>query len=316
MFIGTINKREPSKSVLIETHYVHHLELNNLPRHCFSIIILAEGSLAARIYNVHCQFKAPCVICLNETKDMQLEAEGSSDIRIINFDPSFLNTSMRLATVRSTRYEHLCQQHAFFQLSPFLTTDADKISFGINIDTLHKLEYAFDQLTKNLHEQEGWYWTCRARSYFIDIINILERIYHNYYIEEPYDICMNAAISGEFKILLTYINNHLDEKLTLEALYMRFRINKNQIENMFREFLNTTFYEYVKDRRYEEATYYLRFTKLDGEHIASRIGFSSSQNFCKFFKCVSGKTPNQYRKEMIQKRKQDNELLALIRDRN
>lgn len=76
-------------------------------------------------------------------------------------------------------------------------------------------------------------------------------------------------------MLLTYINTHLDEKQTLDSLYKMFRINKNQIESLFREFLNITFYDYLKNRRYEEATYYLRFTELDGEQIASRIGLSS-----------------------------------------
>ena len=91
-----------------------------------------------------------------------------------------------------------------------------------------------------------------------------------------------------------------------------FRINKNQIENLFKEYLNTTFYDYLMNRRYEEATYYLRFTELDGEQIASRIGLSSSQNFCKFFKKMSGTTPNTFRKETVKRRKSDAELLEIL----
>ena len=56
------------------------------------------------------------------------------------------------------------------------------------------------------------------------LINILERLYHNFYIEEPYDVCIKMAISGEFKRLLTYVNTHLDEKQTLDSLYSMFRI--------------------------------------------------------------------------------------------
>ena len=204
-----------------------------------------------------------------------------------------------------------CQQHSFFQLSPFLTNNISKICMRVSEDTLEELEYSFDYLTKNLEEQKDWYWSCRARSFFIDIINILERIYHNFYIDEPYDVCIKVAISSEFKSLLSYINNHLEEKQTLGSLYSRFRINKNQIEKLFKEFLNTTFYEYLRNRRFEEATYYLRFTELDGEQIASRIGLSSSQNFCKFFKTMSGMTPNNFRKEMVAKRKSDKELLKI-----
>jgi AraC-like DNA-binding protein len=91
-----------------------------------------------------------------------------------------------------------------------------------------------------------------------------------------------------------------------------FRINKNQIENLFKEYLNTTFYDYLRNRRYEEATYYLRFTELDGEQIASRIGLSSSQNFCKFFRKMSGTTPNKFRKETVARRKKDIELTEIL----
>ena len=133
--------------------------------------------------------------------------------------------------------------------------------------------------------------------------------------DEPYDAPLKIAISGEFKKLLIYINTHLEEKMTLENLYSMFRINKNQIENLFKEYLNTTFYDYLRKRRFEEASYYLRFTELDGEQIASRIGLSSSQNFCKFFKLMSGTSPNQYRKECVSKRKNDPELSSILKQR-
>ena len=125
-------------------------------------------------------------------------------------------------------------------------------------------------------------------------------------------VCIKVAISGEFKRLLTYVNTHLDEKQTLDSLYSMFRINKNQIENLFKEYLNTTFYDYLRNRRFEEATYYLRFTELDGEQIASRIGLSSSQNFCKFFRKMSGATPNTFRKETVARRKNDVELTEIL----
>ena len=162
---------------------------------------------------------------------------------------------MLIDTIKCCNYDHLCQQHAFFQLSPFVTEDVTKSCIRISPDVLEKIENSFNNLTRNLEEQADWYWSCRARSYFIDIINILERIYHNFYIEKPYDVGIKVVISGEFKRLLTYVNTHLDEKLTLDYLYSMFRINKNQIENLFKEYLNTTFYEYLRTRRFEEATF-------------------------------------------------------------
>jgi AraC family L-rhamnose operon regulatory protein RhaS len=308
MFVGTINKLDVTRTVLVETHYLSRFDLEYLSNDCFSIVIIKNGSITLQINNTDCYILAPAVLCLDERKTISILSNNCFDVKIIKFDPRFLNVNMLISTIRSSHYEHLCQQHAFFQLSPFLTDDISKICIYLSKDALEKIEYSFNKLTKNLEEQTDWYWSCRARSYFIDIINILERLYHNFYIEEPYDACVKVAISSEFKMLLTYINTNLDKKQTLESLYSMFRINKNQIENLFHEFLKTTFYEYLRNRRYEEATYYLRFTELDGEQIATRIGLSSSQNFCKFFKQMSGTTPNKFRKEMVAKRKNDSEL--------
>ena len=254
MFIGTTNKLDVNRTVLVETHYLDRFDPKYLSNDCFSLIIIKNGSITARIKNTDCHIPAPAVLCLDEIKTVKILSNSSSDVRIIKFDPQFLNVNMRISTIRSSHYEHLCQQHAFFQLSPFLTDDVSKICIRLSKDALEKVEHSFDNLTKNLEEQKDWYWSCRARSYFIDIINILERIYHNFYIEEPYDACVKVAISSEFKMLLTYINTHLDEKQTLNSLYSMFRINKNHIENLFKEFLNTTFYDYLKNLRYEEAT--------------------------------------------------------------
>lgn len=308
MFVGTIDRLDVSRTVLIETHYFGRLDEKYLSENCFSIVILEQGSMTAKIQNTNCHIQAPAILCLDEQKKVDIISNNSYDVRMIRFDPRFLNVYMDIPTLRSKQYEHLCQQHAFFQLSPFLTDDIEKICIRLSQDTLEKVKILFDQLSRNLKEQSDWYWSCRARSYFIDIINILERIYHNYFINEPYDICVSMDISNEFKCLLSYVNNHLEEKQTLDLLYEKFRINKNQIENLFKEFLNMTFYEYLRKRRFEEASYYLRFTELDGEQIAERIGLSSSQNFCKFFKSMSGMTPNTFRQQMLSKRKNDKRL--------
>lgn len=305
MFIGTMNKLDVTKLVLIETYHIARFDPKYLSNDCFSIIIIRGGSLTAHIKGVDIHIQAPAVLCLDESKSVRIITNCTSDVRIIKFDPQFLNVNMPINAIRSRQYEHLCEQHALFQLSPFLTTNIRKISFSLNADILERFEISFAHIVENLEKQQDWYWACRARSYFIDIINILERLYHNFYLEESCDYGIKMAISGEFKMLLAYINTHLDEKQTLDSLYAKFWINKNQIENLFREHLNTTFYEYLRQRRYEEAMYYLRFTELDGEQIAARVGFSSSQNFCKFFKQMSGTTPNRYRKEMVSKRKGD-----------
>lgn len=150
-----------------------------------------------------------------------------------------------------------------------------------------------------------------ARSYFIDIISILEKSFYNFEILCHFKDSHIEKTATDFKNITEYIDNHLEESHTLESLYKKFYINKNQIENLFKQHLNTTFFNYLRKKRFEQAVYYLKFTALDGEQIASRIGLSSSQNFCRFFKEMCGKSPNKFRKEMILEGKKDTLFLKL-----
>lgn len=303
MFQGTVNKHNPQHAVMVVTREDAWPDMEAPPPNIFRLLILESGSLAMEIDGESCFFEAPAILCLDEKKTVIVRSKRQAAARLILFDPVFLNTNMQIGTIRSLDYAALCDQHAFFQLSPFLTQDIGRLSFRPSEETLHKIQRSFDEMTRNLEEQADWYWSCRARSYFIDIISILERIFHDYYLDDAKDACLNAVVPKEFRLILEYINTHLDERLTLDSLYLQFHICKNRMEELFKEYLGITFYAYLKKRRYEEAAYYLRFTELDGEQIAARIGLSSSQNFCKFFRAFSGLSPNRFRKEAVSKRR-------------
>lgn len=313
MFYGTVDKNDSSRSIMIKTYRMEELDLSKRADDGFCIILIKSGSFTAAIEGKDYQFETPVILCLDERKQVRLTSGSALQVEMINFDPTFLNINMKIETIRKESYCHLCQQHAFFQMSPFLTEDIGKIGFRLSADTLSKIERSFSRMEEQLCDQPDWYWSCRVRSYFIDIINILERIFYNYYIENSFDSCTKEAFSSEFKGIVSYINNHLEEHHTLDSLYQYSRINKNQIEALFKEFMNMTFSHYLRQTRYEQACYYLRFTELHGDEIAARIGFSSSQNFCKFFRKMSGMTPNAFRREMLEKRRND-ETLGGLRD--
>ena len=51
MFIGTINKLDVNRTVLVETHYLDRFDPTYISNDCFSIIVIKNGSLTARIKN-------------------------------------------------------------------------------------------------------------------------------------------------------------------------------------------------------------------------------------------------------------------------
>ena len=118
----------------------------------------------------------------------------------------------------------------------------------------------------------------------------------------------------DFREIIVYINNHLNEKITLDSLFKLFFFNKNKLQKMFHDYLNQSLQEYLNQRRFEEAAYYLRFTELRGDEVADRLSFSGSQSFSRFFTQICGQTPEVFRKEKVNKRKIDMRELHQIEE--
>lgn len=301
---GVIDKKKPERIVPAQTIYMEEFNTDSLPDNVFHIITIGGGTIVVDINGYACHVIAKSVICLNERKQIRVLSGRATNIKVISFLPQFLNVNMTPDLIRNQNYQNLCDIHSFFQLSPFLTDDPDKMVFSLSDDTFSRFNQAIDQVEKNLTLQPDWYWSCRARSNFIDIINTLERLYHDYYLPEPSDDSLYPVrIQEDFREIIIFINNHLNEKITLDRLYKQFHINKNKLQQIFKKYLNQTLQEYLNRRRFEEATYYLKFTELRGDEIAERLSFSGAQAFSRFFTNICGQTPESYRREKVEKRK-------------
>lgn len=312
---GIADKNNAEKIVRVQTQLMDVLDTNNLPKEVFHLLVIGSGTIVADIDGHTCHFGGQSVLCLNERRQFHIRGGHATDVRVVSFSPEFLNVNMTPEFLRNPNYQELCDAHSFFQLSPFLTGDPDKMTFRVCDDTFRQFNAAIDQMEKNLASQPDWYWSCRARSHFIDIINILERSYHNYYLPEPSsDTLYPVRLQEDFRKMIVYINNHLNEKITLEGLYKRFYFNKNKLQAMFHRYLGETLQEYLNRRRFEEAAYYLRFTELNGDEIADRLNFSGSQSFSRFFTQICGQTPEIFRKEKVSKRKIDMQELHKIEE--
>lgn len=297
----TVERRSGSRTVRASAAHIHNYQLPEEP--IFTLFLLRSGSLVAKIQNHTCFIQSPAAICINEKRDFLLEWEQCSDIYAIYFDPVFININMTIPALRSELTPDLQETFGFFHLSPFLLENPDKLYIQLSEETADTLLQYFFYFQHELEKQPDWYWSCRARSYFMDIIGVLERIYHNYYISPALDHCSSQAIPSELQNILLHINNHLESDLKLDDICQKFLVNRNHVERMFRLYLDDTFYGYVKARRLDRIRYYLRFTELRAKEICHRVGFSSSQNLCKFFKAMTGTSPNQYRDSEVAKRK-------------
>ena len=94
---------------------------------------------------------------------------------------------------------------------------------------------------------------------------------------------------------LSWIEDHLGDELTLEALAVRSGMSTRSFCRRFREHTGTTPLQWLLRARVRQAQYLLEHTDYAVERIAAQAGFGSATAFRERFKRVTGTTPHAYR---------------------
>lgn len=93
----------------------------------------------------------------------------------------------------------------------------------------------------------------------------------------------------------SYIEEHLEDALSLTAVARFVQINPNHLSEKFKEVTGTNFVEYIARRRFVKACKLLSDRRLRISEIAFEVGFQSLSQFNRVFKRISGKSPSHYR---------------------
>jgi AraC-like DNA-binding protein len=94
----------------------------------------------------------------------------------------------------------------------------------------------------------------------------------------------------------TYLEEHYQEKITLEQLSAEFYINKFYLSRIFKNQFGTTVLSYLEQIRITHAKQLLRFSDMTVEEIGHKIGIDEPGYFNRVFKKLEGITPGEYRK--------------------
>ncbi len=97
----------------------------------------------------------------------------------------------------------------------------------------------------------------------------------------------------KIKPILGYINQHIDEVLSLDDLSTTFFINKYYLCELFKKTTGFTINQYILNRRIGLARELL-LMDLSVTEVAYKIGFNSDSHFISVFKKLVGVTPKQY----------------------
>lgn len=111
------------------------------------------------------------------------------------------------------------------------------------------------------------------------------------------DICTGRfAEKEDINTLFEYMQAHLDT-VDVEELCDRFHYSRSSLYRHIKKHTGYGFSSYISVLRYNRARYLLKNTTLTNRQIATRIGFSGAEQFCRFFRKQAMATPQEFRKQ-------------------
>ncbi len=112
----------------------------------------------------------------------------------------------------------------------------------------------------------------------------------------------NHSMKGYSQLIqkvIIRIDMDLTKDLSLNAMSLEFNVNASYLSNLFKKEIGTTLTEYVNRKRVEHGLLLLNSTPLQIQTIAQYCGIPDINYFTKMFKKIVGKTPSEYRKEIL-----------------
>ena len=269
---------------------------------CFLLIIIYEGTAKFQVGDSSFEATGPCFVCFDESASPKILRKRGVKCDSVYFEPTFLNINMTFSRVHSIGYEQLTLAHDLFLLKPF--TDTIRYVFPVFDECLYNLRRLFSMLENELQVQSGWYWSCRCRSYFIEMMLLLERTYgligQNDSVENS-----NKILNPHLKKAVIYIENNYRDAISLEDVVKAAALNHATLTQLFKKELKMTPIEYVWYHRVLVAKKFLAFTELPIKDIASRCGFKTTQHFSRKFEESSGCNPTTFRTVAVSERKKN-----------
>ncbi len=267
---------------------------------CFLLSIIYEGVVKFQVGNSSFEAMGPCFVCFDESASPRLIRKRGVKCDSVYFKPTFLNINMTFSQIHSGNYEQIALVHDMFLLKPF--TDKIRYVFPLFDESAENLKRSFSMLCNELKEQADWYWSCRSRSYFIEMMLLLERTYGLIGHNDPAGN-VNKILNPHLKKAVIYIENNYRDVVALEDVVKAVSLSHSYLTQLFKNELEMTPIEYVWYHRIVVAKKFLEFTDLPIKDIASRCGFKTTQHFSRKFEERLGCNPTTFRTVAVARRK-------------
>ena len=271
---------------------------------CFLLVILTNGNIGFTAGGKQYLAEAPAFLCFDENENPVFDIKKHSNYIAVYFHPKFLNVNMCFGLLRSAKYSDIATTHDMFMLKPFI--DGAHI-VPICDSYIEKISQSANYMIEELEQQRDWYWSCRGRSYFMEIIISLERMYGLIGYGEKLGKSDRSFLIEDTRLrdAVLYIESHYSDNLTLSKISSGVGVNQSVLTTLMKDALGCSVMEYLKNHRITMAKKQLAFTDVPIKDISAMSGFKTVQHFGRVFKEYTGETPASFRKTSVENRKKE-----------
>lgn len=189
------------------------------------------------------------------------------------------------------RYVLWISQEFIDQFARMFATGAEKLAGGTLLRTgNNKWELLGGYFRRGVWEAENQApgWQAAIIGNTITLLTLMSRS-----IKERTASVLKAEKPDLLNEVMTYIELHLNEKITLEETAKHFYVSISTITQLFRQKMGTSFYRCVTQRRLIAAK--VRIGNGEAlEDVSRAVGFADYSSFYRAFKKEYGITPRQY----------------------
>lgn len=122
------------------------------------------------------------------------------------------------------------------------------------------------------------------------LLNKLSNSIEPHFVEHP------SVLHKKISNIVFFIDNNYMNEITLDSIALQFNISKYHFVRLFKEIMGLTFIDYLNVVRLKESRNLLIRTNYAISRIASEVGYSDANYFCRVFKKYSNCTPSEYKK--------------------
>jgi AraC-like DNA-binding protein len=262
----------------------------------FRLVLVEGGTGIVGLGDRRLTFVAPVLFCLNEQESPRLEESLDLKAQALYFHPDVINSSFDFENVRHVEESdgHTHEQDRMW-LRAFLIRNKDHDAcLGLDPISAVRLRQQFLTVTKELSAQRDGFWPCRSRSYFLEILFLVDRIFEQQDLAEANRLA-DVSPSCDVDAIILYLHAHYQEKLSLDRLSQTFHTNRTTLTEQFRQATGQPVMSYLSYLRMRLASLMLRDTTVPVEEVMRRVGFSDRTHFGRTFRKHLGYSPSEYR---------------------